>query len=163
MVAKPGSFGVWKFLGREVCFQAWCRLTGLSRQYVGKLLQHLRGGQTEPPVDQRRLRAKRDEPKADHVRTWFSWLWTHFAEPLAEDELEREGDAPVLLVSEFHEAIMDKDGPVAMLTLNTDRECRPGPRLLLLAGVLLRDDLCLQVPAAHDCGRALLHVPVHAW
>ena len=63
LVAKPGAFGVWKFLGQQVCFKGWCRLTGLSRQYVGKLLVHMRQGNTEPPMDKRTLRPRQDEPK----------------------------------------------------------------------------------------------------
>ena len=113
----------------------------------------MRNGHTEPPVDQRTTRSKRDEPKADHVRTWFSWLWTHFAEPLAEDELEQEGSPPVLLVSEFHDTIMDKEGPVAMLTLNNDRECRPWMDNVFCRCLGFWFHVCsLQVPATHDCG-----------
>lgn len=49
-----------------------------------KYLKTIREGGIEPPVDGRTVRTHREEPKRDHARSFFQYLYDHLAEPLAE-------------------------------------------------------------------------------
>lgn len=71
-------------MGQPVCFEGFCHLTGVSRRQCSKFLKAIREGALEPPADGRSLRVSRDEPKRDHARSFFQYLYDHLAEPLAE-------------------------------------------------------------------------------
>ncbi|CAK9078273.1 unnamed protein product, partial [Durusdinium trenchii] len=84
VIRRRGQGPGWKFLGQPVCFEGFCHLTGVSRRQCSKFLKAIREGALEPPADGRSLRVSRDEPKRDHARSFFQYLYDHLAEPLAE-------------------------------------------------------------------------------
>lgn len=104
-------------------------------------MKAIREGALEPPIDGRTVRIHRDEPKRDHARSFYQWLYDHLAEPLAEgldpeflqdlQEIEEEE-----LMDEFSEWIKvdpraapseSNQNPVAAASLQpSQKEQRPG-------------------------------------
>ena len=116
--------GVWRLAGVHVCFRAFAILTGVSRNYLNKIMRHVVQN-LGPPVDGRTLRDARDTPKKDHARSFFDFLWVNLAEPLAEAAREMEEDD--YLMDNFHEHVLGAvpdDGAVEGLGVGTDREMR---------------------------------------
>lgn len=98
MLLQDGHIGQrgpgWKFAGERVCLEAFVRITGLSKRSVKRFAQHAANGHLEAPPDLRQDRPIRDNPKKDHARAFFTYLYTHLAEPLAEGEAEPEEENP---------------------------------------------------------------------
>lgn len=140
-IRKRSHGAGWQFLGQRVCFNAFIQLSCLSRRLCSKFLKAIREGALEPPIDGRTVRTHRDEPKRDHARSFYQWLYDHLAEPLAEgldpellqelQEIEEEE-----LMDEFSEWIKvdprtgpseSNQNPVAAASLQpSQKEQRPG-------------------------------------
>ena len=158
---RAKAHGVWKLGGHRVCFKAWVRLTGLSRNFCQKLMKHISQG-LGPPRDGRSLRCVRDSPAADHVRSFFIFLHQNLAEPLAETELTTEEltEEPEILLDEWHEHIEgvsyhDLDGPVAPVVQGASLEPRQAPPVHVPHSSTKLACVSAQVVGAYHAGRAL--------
>ena len=84
-----------------MCASAWQALTGVSRNVLRRLLTHAKGGHTEPPRDGRMCRDVRAQPAGDHVRGFFTYLYEHLAQPLAEGGPGETEDLESVMGDEF--------------------------------------------------------------
>ena len=79
-----GTVGKFNFLGQVVCFQAFCILTAVSRNFLRRLCTAVQSGAKEAPVDGRSTRQLRNRPAEQSVDSFFAFLHEYVAEPLAE-------------------------------------------------------------------------------
>ena len=83
----------WKFLGQEVCFTGFTKISNLSKRKLQKIVKVLNSGDVTLPVDGRTERHWRPTPMVDHVWSFFQFLYDNVAEPLAEGEsVQDDGD-----------------------------------------------------------------------
>lgn len=62
-------------------------LTGLSKNFINRLVTAVQNGAFEAPMDGRSCRALRDKPGERSVDAFFTFLYEFVAEPLAEGQL----------------------------------------------------------------------------
>lgn len=86
----------------RMCFTAFLRTSHISKRKCQKFLAAIKAGQLEPPEDGRSQRQERDNPKRDHARLFFQFLYDHLAEPIAEGDPEPTEEEDSLIVDEFN-------------------------------------------------------------
>ena len=74
----------YKFMGHDVCSDAFYILTRTSKTMISKLVASLLAGAETPPDDGRAHREDRHKPCFEIVNSFFYWVYQHMAEPLAE-------------------------------------------------------------------------------
>ena len=75
--------------GEVVGKKAWCHIVGVSPQTASLYLQHVKNGFDDLPADIRGkgmadVASGESETVAQHLDNHFLWVYTHWAEPLAE-------------------------------------------------------------------------------
>ena len=74
------------FLGQKVCQNAFLAITRTSKSYINRLLTAIDGGAVTAPQDGRAGRA-RESPATSSAMNFFSYVYHHLGEPLAETVL----------------------------------------------------------------------------
>ncbi len=78
----------WRLFGRDICREAFLKITGASKNRLDRTLQGILKGHLQPFADLREYNGNNDRQreKAWNVDAFFTFLYQFMAEPLAEEE-----------------------------------------------------------------------------